>query len=435
MASEPAAQTQPKYSKSLLFAAIVIVIGVVGTTLGQPQVLGRIPLQNLLKNELHADRAANAAFFFWIGLAWYLKPLVGIVTDAYPLFGTRRKSYMILGAALAGLAWYTLAYTPHRYMPLVLVVIVIDLFMVITSTSVGGFMVEAAQASSGPGSLSSVRNFAEQFCVLAAGPAGGYLAAMALGFTALACGSLMLLVVPGTLFFLRERRIDVDPALLFGDAKTQLKRILKAKTMWAAAGFMLLFYCAPGIATAVFYKQQNDLRMNTHAQGYLAFLSGLFGMISAAIYGAYACRKFNLRKLLFVCMLFGTAANLGYLFYSTVHRAQIIESFNGFGYTLAEVAMMDLAVRATPAGSEGLGFSLMMSVRNLALFGSDWAGSKMLEAYHLQFSTLVIANAAITFIAVPLVLLLPSVIVSTKDKDPQPPGTNLVPMPAKMIQE
>jgi hypothetical protein len=435
MPLESATETPQQKSRTLLFAAIVIVIGVIGTTLGQPQVLGRIPLQNLLKNELHADRAANAAFFFWIGLFWYLKPLVGIVTDAFPLFGTRRKSYMIVGALLAGLAWYSLAYTPHKYVPLLLVVIVIDLFMVITSTAVGGYMVEAAQASSGPGSLSSVRNFAQQFCALAAGPAGGYLAAISLGFTTLACGSLMLLVVPGTLLFLREPRITVDAKLLFGDTKTQLKRIMKAKTMWAAAGFMLLFYCAPGVSTALFYKQQNDLHMNTQVQGQLGFLSGLFGMISAAIYGAYACRKFNLRKLLFVCMLFGTAANLGYLLYSTVHRAQIIESFNGFGYTLAEVAMMDLAVRATPKGSEGLGFSLMMSVRNLALFGSDWAGSKMLEAYHLQFNTLVIANAAITFIAVPLVLLLPRVIVMSKDSQPPPPGTIPVAMPAKAVGE
>src|SRR5579864_8593811 len=87
--------TTEKNSNALLYAAIVIVIGVIGTTLAQPQVLGRIPIQNLLKNELHEDRAANAAFFFWIGLAWYFKPFVGIVTDAFPIFGTRRKSYIV----------------------------------------------------------------------------------------------------------------------------------------------------------------------------------------------------------------------------------------------------------------------------------------------------------------------------------------------------
>lgn len=50
--------------KAFLHGAIVIVVGVLATTLAQPQTLGRIPLQNLLKNELHVDRAANAAFFF-----------------------------------------------------------------------------------------------------------------------------------------------------------------------------------------------------------------------------------------------------------------------------------------------------------------------------------------------------------------------------------
>src|ERR1700674_2423518 len=82
--------------KVFLHAAIVIVVGVVATTLAQPQTLGRIPLQNLLKNELHVDRTANAAFFFWIGLAWYFKPFAGIITDAFPLWGSRRKSYIVI---------------------------------------------------------------------------------------------------------------------------------------------------------------------------------------------------------------------------------------------------------------------------------------------------------------------------------------------------
>src|SRR5271169_6976328 len=92
-------------------------------------------------------------------------------------------------------------------------------------------------------------------------------------------------------------------------------------------------------------------------------------------------------------MVLGTIANLGYLYYSSMGRAEAIEGLNGFGYTLAELALMDLAVRATPAGSEGLGFSLMVSVRNLALFGTDWFGSKLLDAYHFSFDSLVIANS------------------------------------------
>ena len=76
---------------------------------------------------------------------------------------------------------------------------------------------------------------------------------------------------------------------------------------------------------------------------------------------------------------------------------------------------MDLAIRATPAGSEGLGFSLMMSVRNLALYGTDWIGAKLLEQYHISFNSLVLLNSATTLLAVPLVLLLPKILVSKTD--------------------
>src|SRR5262249_32362498 len=97
-------------------------------------------------------------------------------------------------------------------------------------------------------------------------------------------------------------------------------------------------------------------------------------------------------------------------FYSSLGRAQATEGLNGFGYTLAELALMDLAVRSTPAGSEGLGFSIMVSVRNLALFGTDWFGSNLLDQYHLSFGSLVVANSATTLITVPLVFLLPRLI-------------------------
>jgi Major Facilitator Superfamily len=435
MASATIAPNRQESGKPLLFAAIVIVIGVLGTTLAQPQVLGRIPLQNLLKNELHADRAANAAFFFWMGLAWYFKPFFGIVTDAFPLFGSRRKSYMIIGATLATLSWAALYFTPHQYNKLLWTCIAINLFMMCTSTVVGGYMVETAQAVSGSGRLTSVRNFVEQFCYIITGPTAGFLASIAFGWTAIACGGVMFLVVPGAVWFLHEQRKRIDSKELLDRAGKQLFKIANAKTMWAAAGFMALFYCAPGISTAVFYKQQNDLHLTTQGQGFLVFLSGVFGVLAATLYGAYACRRFTLRTLLLWCIAFGTAANLGYLFYSSVGNARLVESFNGFGYTLAEVAMMDLAVRATPSGSEGLGFSLMMSVRNFTLFGSDWFGSKLLETYHLHFSTLVIANSATSLLAVPLVLLLPALIVKTKDAQASNSAAELSTAPARDIQE
>jgi hypothetical protein len=414
MATPTAARRRP--DKSLIYAALVIVAGVLATTLAQPQVLARLPLQNLLKNELHLDRTANAAFFFWAGLAWYLKPFAGILTDAFPLFGSRRKSYILISASLAALSWLALTVTPHEFRDLLLVVILINTFMVIASTVVGGYMVETAQANSGSGRLTAVRQFVQQACFIVNGPAAGYLASIAFGWTAAACGGIMLLLVPVTILFLQERRQRPDSRQILANARAQLVNIATARTMWGAAGLMALFYIAPGFATALFYKQQNELHLDTQAQGFLQLIAGVCGVLAALGYGVL-CRRLNLRTLLVGCMIFATAANLGYLFYSSAGRAQAIEGLNGFGYTLAELALMDLAVRATPAGSEGLGFSLMVSVRNLALFGTDWFGSHLLDEYHFSFDSLVLANSLTTLIAVPLVFLLPRLLVLRKDAE------------------
>ena len=414
MATPTAARRRP--DKSLIYAALVIIAGVLATTLAQPQVLARLPLQNLLKNELHLDRTANAAFFFWAGLAWYLKPFAGILTDAFPLFGSRRKSYIVISASLAALSWLALTVTPHEFRDLLLVVILINTFMVIASTVVGGYMVETAQANSGSGRLTAVRQFVQQACLIVNGPAAGYLASIAFGWTAAACGGIMLLLVPVTILFLQERRQRADSLQILANARAQLVNIATARTMWGAAGLMALFYIAPGFATALFYKQQNELHLDTQAQGFLQLIAGVCGVLAALGYGIL-CRRLNLRTLLVGCMIFATAANLGYLFYSSAGRAQAIEGLNGFGYTLAELALMDLAVRATPAGSEGLGFSLMVSVRNLALFGTDWFGSHLLDEYHFSFDSLVLANSLTTLIAVPLVFLLPRLLVIRKDAE------------------
>jgi MFS-type transporter involved in bile tolerance (Atg22 family) len=284
------------------------------------------------------------------------------------------------------------------------------------STVVGGYLVETAQAVSGSGRLSAIRMFVQQGSYIISGPVAGFLASIAFGWTATACASVIFLLIPATIWFLHEQPSRVNSQQLLVNARKQLGTIGKAGTMWAASGLLALFYIAPGLQTAVFYKQQNELHMNTDAQGILQMVNGIGCVVAAVAYG-FLCRRFQLRQLLVACLIMGTLANLGYLFYSSPGNAQVCETFYGFGYTLAELSLLDLAVRVTPAGSEGLGFALMVSVRNFAVYGTDWIGSEMLDKYHLAFSTLVFSNAATTLLAVPLVFLLPLCIVSRKDAE------------------
>ena len=77
---------------------------------------------------------------------------------------------------------------------------------------------------------------------------------------------------------------------------------------------------------------------------------------------------------------------------------------------------------------------------------ADWSAGAMLRTWQFyalvflfigsaQSGLLVIANAAITFIAVPLVLLLPRMILNARDGDSPKRGAELVPASAKVIEE
>jgi MFS family permease len=401
---------------AFIHAAIVIIVGVFATTLSQPQVLGRLPITNLLKNELHVSRTAVSAFFFWAGLAWYMKPLAGIVTDAFPVLGSRRKVYILASGGLTVLAWVGLYFTPHRYDLFLIMATLINALMVMASTVIGAYMVETAQAVAGTGRLTALRQFVQQICGLINGPSAGYLGSIAFGFTAAACGGVIFLIIPVTIFFLHEQRKRIETREMLANAGRQLVRIGNARTMWAAAGLMFLFYAAPGFATAAFFRQQNELHMNTQGQGLLSFCYAACGILAALSY-AYACRRLSLRLLLVICLIAGALGNLSFLFYTSVGNARIIHGLDGFGYTLAELVLMDLAVRATPRGSEGLGFALMISVRNLTIFGTDLFGSNLMDHYHLPFNSLVLANGATTLFAVPFIFLLPRILVRRRDAE------------------
>jgi len=406
--------------RAFLPVAIVVVVGVLATSLPQTQVLGLIPLKNLLKNAMGASSEATAAFFFWTTMPWYFKPLVGIVQDAVPLFGTRRRSYVLVFGLLSALAWWALAATPQDYRPFLWVCLGINIAMVTAITAVGGYMVEAAQASASAGRLSSVRSVTEQAGFVISGPLAGLLAGIAFAWTAVICGAIAFLAVPVALWLLREPRVAQPPgapAQALRAAGATLGTAVRAPSLWLAAGVALLFYFAPGTNTAQFYFEQNVLHLTTQQQGTIQFIAGCFGVLAAFLYGAFAARRFTLRWLLIGCIALGAAGQAAFVLYQDWNLARVTAVLNGFGYTLADLAMLHLAVKATPRGCEALGFALLMAVRNFGTFGGDWLGTVVQDHWHLGFHQLALVNAGLSLLAIPMTLLLPRRLVGLRDAE------------------
>jgi hypothetical protein len=119
--------------------------------------------------------------------------------------------------------------------------------------------------------------------------------------------------------------------------------------------------------------------------------------------------------MLLIGVATSAAGTLLYLFYSTWTRAIFIESQNGLFFSLAELALLDLAARATPKGCEGLGYSLMLSIRNVAGSGADIVGSHLAD-HKWPFGSLVFLNAGTTAIVLLLLPFLPAALMRSKDR-------------------
>ena len=62
----------------------------------------------MLKDDFGLSPAMMGLYLSYTTIPWIVKPLWGLITDSKPLFGYRRKSYIILFSFLDAIGWVTL---------------------------------------------------------------------------------------------------------------------------------------------------------------------------------------------------------------------------------------------------------------------------------------------------------------------------------------
>lgn len=476
VSEDQAATRQP--ATSLRAYLLLVAVGTFATTFAQQRAtLGNYPILFYLKNHLHFGKEQVSEFFMWATFAWSLKPLAGVLTDAFPIRGSRRRVYMLLGGLLGGASWAALDFVRDNYSAFLVVSIFLNVGLVFASTAMGGLQVEAGQLYGLSGRVSSLRQVVTSISQVTAPLLGGRLAQKAFGYTA-GIGAFVLLAlavfaltafreaplpppprlsdadvtrpryrpsaailtgivtiaIAGTfsvltrgmlnvgfslfamlgvfLLVLTLAMVRVHNAVLFR-AQEQLSQILRSRTLWLAVGMLFLVYTVPGLNTALTYRQSDELHFSEAFIGTLASIEGGTGVVFAIVY-AVACGRFTLRTLIRFSIGANAAGTLLFLVYGA-STAALVHGVVGAISVLAELSLMDLAVRSTPRGCEALGFALMMSVRNFGIAMSDVVGSKLMDQYHFTFTTLVLVNAGTTALILVFVPLLPRALVLRKE--------------------
>jgi MFS family permease len=392
-------------NRLLLFFALVYVVEGVG------QVGGLIaqPLSFYLKEVDGWTALQVSAYLTIFNFPWIIKPVYGVFSDFVPLFGYRRKPYLLAANVVAAGAffWVTQITAPDQ---LVWALQLTAYAMAISSTVCGAVLVENGQRLGESGRFVNQQWLWFNVAAMAASIVGGELTQRLSPTSALHTAASIVAVAPlavlfGTIFLIPDKKTPIDfPALraTFGG----LVAAFRKRELWVVGFFLFLYYFSPGLSTPLYYYMTDNLKFS---QSYI----GILGSIGAAgwVVGALLYRRLfddlSSKRLLHLSIALGTLTTAAYVFLAGETSAAILSFCGGFAAMLATVATVTLAADYCPPRSEGFSFAVMMSVINLSTSLSGNVGSFLFDHLFLDDLTpLILLSAAFTAFAFVLVPLL-----------------------------
>jgi hypothetical protein len=129
---------------------LFFLVYVVQKTINHFEGLTKYPVRKVLKSSpeeggLGLSPEQAGSFLTDTALGWYIKALFGLLTDNLPLFGYRRKSWLILTSLLAGCAWLWVAVNGNTLQTLLVGLMIVNILVAFSDVVCDGLMVETAQ--------------------------------------------------------------------------------------------------------------------------------------------------------------------------------------------------------------------------------------------------------------------------------------------------
>ena len=401
---------------SMRLSMLIIATGTISTSLAQPDLLD-LPIRHLLKDELHVSQSQMAMLFGIGALAWYVKPLAGLLVDSIALFGTHRRHYLIISTLAAAALWLLLGIVSHSYFLLFVTVAAMQFMLVIGSTVLGGFLVERGKLLGAEGRLVSCRIFVEHACVLIAGPLAGYLAGLPFGTAALIAAAIAAMTAPIVAMCVAEPVQDKAKLVEARDLFRDLRLVLNSRVMWLVALFSLVSNIPQSFGTPLYFYQKNVLALSDVQIGYLTAVGGIGGLV-ASIFYQFLCRKLPMQGLLVLGTLGPSIGIVAYVFYTSVPAALIVEFLGGFVFGIGTLALMQGAVISTLIPSAAFGFAVLMSASNAGDAIGDVLAALLVEHLSMTLFDVVKLFAVASATCCLFVFVLPRSLLNHRDGKP-----------------
>jgi len=312
-----------------------------------------------------------------MALPWSLKPLLALLSDFLPLFGSRRRSYLLLATAAAAIGLGALYVAPlptgERWLLLVLL-FVPTLGIAFTDVLADALMIEVGKPRGLTGRLQSVQWFAAYFALLLSGVVGGYLTANdrhELAF--LICSALWAASLVLTLLFVREQPHQASAADVRSTAAA-LRGAFAVPGLLTICAVSFLWDFNPLSYSVNYVHMTRTLGLSEQVFGNAFSLFSAGAMAATAGYALY-CRRVGVPALLHAAIAAGIVGNVLYWWVTDAASYYIASTLVGFAYMTGSLILLDLAARLVPIPVAATVFAVIMALATLgASFGEALGG-------------------------------------------------------------
>ena len=361
--------------------------------------ISRLAVSFLLKDELHLQPSELALLSSASSIPWLIKPIWGFLSDSVPLFGSRRRSYLVLAGGVGAAGWLALSSTFVASPTTAL----LALLCTASSTAVSDVVVDSLVVERSRGAPASEAGALQSLC-WGASAAGGIC-------TALLSGSLVQQWGPRPVFLLTAAfplltaavapLVKDSPLEAMGTGgaaiRVQMSRLWDAarqRSVWAPALFLFLWQAAPSPDSALFYFTTEKLDFTPDFLGRARLAGALASLGGIALYNYSGLKKVPIPRLFRFTSLLGCALGMTQLSLVSGWHRQFGISDKVFALSdsvvltaLGQLSFMPtlvLAARLCPEGVEATLFAALMSVFNAAGVASSAGGAALTEAFGVR---------------------------------------------------
>ena len=356
--------------------------------------LPNLSITFFLKDTLGLSAAQTATFFSITVIPWLIKPVYGLISDFVPLFGQRRKSYLLLSSGMAALMGLTLSTMgSHSYWGIAVFFTLMGLGLAFTDVLTDGLMVENGQRLGLTGPFQAVQWAAISCASILVGIGGGWLAQHKfLSMTFLIATAFPVMTLAMAIFMIREPRVEAGDRQ-FRETWAAIRGAIGSRTLWIVAGFIFFYNFSPSFGPALVYYATDKLHFSKIFLGMLDSIAYASGIVGTAAYFAFS-KSFPLRQLVYFAIVAGVIATLAYLGYRSQLSAVVLSLVFGSIAMFIQLTFLDLAARACPKQAEATFFAFLMSVYNGSVQISQITGGWLYDL--VGFTWLIFISAAFT---------------------------------------